>query len=178
MIPLIWLLNNNQDLIEGYAIHISGIIRVGESKGFGNDLLTGESNLNRNRPSNVLLRLTLIADYIEQKFVELVGTSNSCREQSEKIMSESYTYENYATDRIELRRELKENNISNVEYEQSLYFNKKKYEQTSEAIKQAYVPYFKVVFEYMEKNLSSHDKHLSKFKENLLLTNGQQSEPD
>ena len=175
ILPLLALLIENHDLIDGYVFHVS------YSNHYSDNLIFDKSRPNSiikqklNNPENVFLRLKSITNLIESHLTKFDKISETCLEQSKIILDDGYTYENYKSDRIRLRSEMKSNTISAIEFQQALNTNILKCKATTLSIITAFMPFFGNVFTYFEKNLQNNISHLPNLSRCNILNNTQLS---
>jgi len=151
----------NNDIIGGYTIHYNFPKKIDDCPDTANGQLNNVDHKAIRTPLSIFTRLSALADYIEKKIDKLKGESNSCVEIASKILNEGYFYENFRTDRIDLRKELRAGNISIVEYQKTLFSKKREYEETTQSIIQAFEPFFDAVFKYIEEDIFIRIPHLS-----------------
>ncbi|MDT3740729.1 MAG: hypothetical protein RO257_14655 [Candidatus Kapabacteria bacterium] len=171
ILPLLALLIENHDLIDGYVFHVSYSNNYSDNLIFDKNHQNSKNKLNHNNPENVLLRLKSITNLIESHLTKFDKISETCLEQSKIILDEGYTYENYKFDRIRLRSEMKSNIISAIEFQKALNANILKCITTTQTIKTAFKPFFDNVYTYFEKNLQKDISHLPNYQNVFFLNN-------
>lgn len=175
ILPLLALLIENHDLIDGYVFHVSYSNHYSDNLIFDKNRQNSKNKLNHNNPEHVLLRLKSITNLIESHLTKFDKISETCIERSKIILDEGYTYENYKSDRIRLRSEMKSNTISAIEFQQALNANLLKCKTTTKTIITAFKPFFDNVYTYFEKNLQKNISHLPKLSRCNFLNNTQLS---
>ena len=175
ILPLLALMNENHDLIDGYVFHVSYSNRISDDLLGVNKVPNTKNQLNHNNPEHVLLRLKSITNLIESHLTKFDKISETCIEQSKIILDEGYTYEKYKYDRIRLRSEMKSNTISAIEFQQALNTNILKCKATTLSIITAFKPFFGNVYTYFEKNLQNNISHLPNLSRCNILNNTQLS---
>ena len=151
--PLLQILHIEQDILEDYQVEYDLYCFHFRNSWFGKVWTPDIMDVVNYSPEKMFSRLASLADFIETNYVELAGASDLCKTNADRFLIEDYNYEMFKTDRIELRNDLKQGSITNLDYQKTLNSNKLKLSQTSEEVRKAYIPFTKNVFEFVEKKI-------------------------